>query len=130
MDYFSQTISNHLILMDNLFLSTYIFYNGKIFENLSGFHLIVHHLMQALPHIESIYYLYFANLLLGFSFMSSLEDQYLNHHVQNLLFEICNSSNELYFTAIFWTRWLKSFINNFICIIIKRKTYIVAPWVH
>ena len=51
--------------------------------------------MQSLPHIESIYHLYFVDLLLLFSFISSLENQYMNHHVQSLLYDICITSVEL-----------------------------------
>ena len=42
--------------------------------------------MQQLQYIKNIYHLYFSDILLLFSFLSSLENQYMNHHVWHLLY--------------------------------------------
>ena len=60
--------SNHVYLMDNFFI------NGLTFETLYST-LFLHNLMQQLLHIKQIY-LHVLELLLFFSFLSSLEIQY------------------------------------------------------
>ena len=56
----------------------------------------LHNVMQQLLRIEkNTYCLYFSDLMLVFTFLSTVENQYMNHLVWNLLYDICNTSIEL-----------------------------------
>ena len=51
--------------------------------------------MWLLLHIENIYHDHYLDLLLLFSFLSSLENHYMIHDVYNLSCDICNATVEL-----------------------------------
>ena len=51
--------------------------------------------MQQLPRIENIYHLYLPDLLLLFSFLCSLKNQYMNHLVYYLHYDISDTADEL-----------------------------------
>ena len=51
--------------------------------------------MQQLLRIENIYHLNVLDLLVPFYFLFSLESQYMNHHVYNLLYGTFNTLVEL-----------------------------------
>ena len=94
--------------------------------------------MQQLLHIESIYHLYFSELLLLFSFLSSLENQYITPTfkfylvtfiIQKLNWfdnKITHSHWCFQTNLVSWKKWVEMLINNFICIIIWHNFYIVA----
>ena len=102
----------------------------------------LHNLIQQLLHIEDIchcipkiynsFFLFYLvcriNILtvtLKMYFMT-----FAIHQLNWLKNKIISSHWFFYTSSISWTKWLKEFINNLICIIIRCKFYIVAPWVH
>ena len=64
----------------------------------------------------------------------------MNHHVQNPLYDTCNTLVELNqktkplpfidVSKLCWYFERSEFVNNFICIFIKFKFYIATCWVH
>ena len=69
--------------------------------------------MWLLLHIENIYHDHYLDLLLLFSFLYSLENQYMIHHVYNLSCDICNATVEL----------KQSFLSNIIIILKITNSY-------
>ena len=66
-NYFSQTYSN---LLTSNFIPVIFFISGAMFETLYVVFQFFDNLKQQSPHIENIYYLHFAGLLLLFLFFN------------------------------------------------------------
>ena len=64
----------------------FLFINVLLFETLSRRDSFLHNLMQPLPHIDHL-----SSSSFGFE-----KNQYMNHHVQNLLYDIFNTSVGLF----------------------------------
>ena len=117
LDYFSQTLSLHVIQF-------------------------LHSSVQQLLCIENIYNLNFLDLLLLFCFLSSWRiniwaitfNIYFMAFVRHDLNWIKNKITSCHWcfsiSLIYWTKWLKLFITNFICITLRCKFNIVATWMH
>ena len=91
--YFSRIFSNHLSLMENLFLSSYIY---KKFNSvfICSFFLFLHDLTPLLQHIKSLLSFYRYYLLLLFCFFFIWENLNLIHQASDLFYGIYNKINE------------------------------------
>ena len=67
---------------------------------------LLYNLMQPVHHIENIFHIHFLDCLLLLSILLSLENQYMNHHVQNLLYE----PPHLKFTFLKYTLWRRGVV--------------------
>ena len=100
---FSQKFSNYLFLMDDLFLFSLMFiYKRFNIWNFLDVIQFLHNLMQQFTtywkHLSSVFVVVFlggvgADFLLLFSFLFSLESQYMNDLVEILLYDIYNTKN-------------------------------------
>ena len=134
MDYFSQTFSNHLLLMDNLLPSSYIYLQKAYFLIFFAcLFWFIHDLMPQFLHTENIFHLYFWIYCCSF----------LSYPVWKI--DIWTSASKIYFMkfVIHQLDWIKNkyhflslmflnfldilkemtqrFINNFIYITIRCK---------
>ena len=130
MDYFSQALSSHLFLTDNLFVSIYVYKRFNIWNSFwmpFNFSIIFdnsYRILKAFIIFNFWIYCYF----LLFYPIWKINIQTTTSKIYNMTFVLQNSdwieskitSNHGLFSIalIFWKKWLKRFINNFICIII------------
>ena len=74
---------------------SYLVIKGLILIFFADLFWFFHDLMQQLLHAEKIYHPQFLDLLLLFSFLSSLENQRMVPHVENLSHDIYNTTVKL-----------------------------------
>ena len=90
---FFQNFSNHLFLIDSLFLPSYIFLmKVLIFLILSACFPYFHSLIRLLQRIEKTFVIfYWWDLLLLFCFLSNQENVYMIHHTLDLFYDNYNT---------------------------------------
>ena len=140
LDYFSQKFFQPFIF-DGYFIYFILFTNILIFETLSGcdpisswFNAIV---ASYWKHLSSSFFGFIVAFLCPFwrinIWTTSLKIYFVAFVMQQLNWiknEIASSNWCFETNMVSQKKWLKKFINHFICIIIRCNLYIIALWVH
>ena len=142
-DFFHQTFSNHLFLMDSSFLPCYIYYKWfntwNFFCIRFSFFIIQCNswcvLKTFIVYIFLTYCFFFFFIQIGESIYKPALLKFALWHFWYYSWTESNIKSFpftgfLLIFLIYWAKWLKEFINNIICITIRCKSYTATIWMH